>query len=65
MRLHRKVRFGDLAEMYVLDTRQYRCDQPQGDGKHPLDATCISAQQSLLGASRWTSGRGTSTSGIG
>ena len=50
MRLYRKVRIGDLAEMYVLDTRQYRCDQPQGDGKHAIDAACLAANQSMLGA---------------
>ena len=26
---------GDLAEFSVLDTRQYRTDQPCGDGEHP------------------------------
>ncbi|QDV72635.1 alkaline phosphatase D family protein [Botrimarina mediterranea] len=50
LRLYRKVRIGDLAEMFVLDTRQYRCDQPQGDGKHAIDATCLAANQSMLGA---------------
>jgi len=28
MQLYRRVRFGSLAEMHVLDTRQYRSDQP-------------------------------------
>ncbi|GIE82118.1 alkaline phosphatase [Actinoplanes philippinensis] len=32
MPLHRKLRFGDLADAYVLDTRQYRTDQACGDG---------------------------------
>ena len=32
MQLYRKVTFGDLAEFFVLDTRQYRSDQPCGDG---------------------------------
>jgi alkaline phosphatase D len=37
MQLYRRVRFGDLAEFTVLDTRQYRTDQPCGDGNK---ATC-------------------------
>ena len=30
--LYRRYTFGDLAEFNVLDTRQYRTDQPCGDG---------------------------------
>ena len=30
--LYRRFTFGDLAEFNVLDTRQYRSDQPCGDG---------------------------------
>ncbi|WP_442482281.1 alkaline phosphatase D family protein [Aeoliella sp. SH292] len=50
MRLYRKVSFGNLAEMMVLDTRQYRSDQPQGDGKHDLNDAARSVSQSMLGA---------------
>ncbi|GHB04130.1 alkaline phosphatase D family protein [Streptomyces termitum] len=32
MRLHRRLRFGRLAQFDVLDTRQYRSDQAYGDG---------------------------------
>ncbi|WP_280386011.1 alkaline phosphatase D family protein [Nocardia wallacei] len=32
MRLHRRYRFGDLAEITMLDTRQYRTKQACGDG---------------------------------
>jgi alkaline phosphatase D len=32
MQLYRRVPYGDLAEFAVLDTRQYRTDQPCGDG---------------------------------
>ncbi|MEV4282984.1 alkaline phosphatase D family protein [Actinoplanes xinjiangensis] len=32
MPLHRRLRFGDLAHAYLLDTRQYRTDQACGDG---------------------------------
>ena len=35
MQLYRGIRFGDLAEFFVLDTRQYRSDQPCGDGNKP------------------------------
>ncbi len=39
MLLYRKVSFGRLAEFAILDTRQYRTDQPCGDGnKAPCDA---------------------------
>jgi len=31
MRLYRRLAYGDLAEFNVLDTRQYRSDQPCGD----------------------------------
>ncbi len=32
LRLFRRLRFGDLATFHVLDTRQFRSDQPAGDG---------------------------------
>ncbi len=32
MQMYRRVPFGDLVEFAVLDTRQYRTDQPCGDG---------------------------------
>ncbi len=38
MRLYRSVRHGGLIDFHVLDTRQYRTDQPHGDGlKTPGD----------------------------
>ena len=37
MRLYRRCGFGRLAEFLVLDTRQYRSDQPNGDKKVPLN----------------------------
>ncbi len=30
--LYRRLHFGDLAQLHVLDTRQHRTDQPCGDG---------------------------------
>ena len=52
MLLYRRLRFGDLAELFVLDTRQYRTDQPCGDGQKPRcegaydpDATMMGPEQ--------------------
>ncbi|MCO6047639.1 alkaline phosphatase D family protein [Aeoliella sp. ICT_H6.2] len=58
MRLYRKVRIGDLAEMFVLDTRQYRSDQPHDDTKHDIDDDCLQPTQSLLGTKQrdWLEG---------
>jgi len=67
MRLHRSVPWGRQATFLVLDTRQYRTDQPCGDGlKAPCgderrdDATLLGGEQeawlleNLRGsASRW------------
>ena len=50
LRLYRRLRFGALAELNVLDTRQYRTDQACGDG---FRADCAAARDpgaSLLGA---------------
>lgn len=49
MRLHRAARFGDLAGFFVLDTRQYRGDQPHGDGKHELDEVASASGRPMLG----------------
>jgi len=49
MPIHRRLRFGKLLDMYVLDTRQYRDDQACGDGRKP---SCLAHQDSsrtLLG----------------
>lgn len=49
MLLYRRIPFGKLAEFFVLDTRQYRTNQPCGDGnKAPCDET-YSPQATLLG----------------
>ena len=45
MRLYRSVRFGRLAEFQVLDTRQYRTDQPNGDRRSPLNEAALSSQE--------------------
>ncbi|MDP9353982.1 MAG: alkaline phosphatase D family protein, partial [Chloroflexota bacterium] len=41
LRLYRRLAYGNLAELSMLDTRQYRSDQPCGDG---LRARCAAAQ---------------------
>lgn len=35
MTLYRTLRIGTLADLHMLDTRQYRTDQPCGDGSKP------------------------------
>lgn len=49
MTLYRKASFGNLAEFFVLDTRQYRTDQPNGDGLKPLNEDALNPANSLLG----------------
>lgn len=49
MRLYRGVSFGRLANFCVLDTRQYRSDQPEGDGRKPQGDEALSLSQTLLG----------------
>jgi alkaline phosphatase D len=60
-RLYRRLRFGDLAELAVLDTRQYRDDQPcddNGVGRDQVVAGCrerLDPRRTLLGTQqrRW------------
>lgn len=49
MRLYRNVSFGRLAEFAVLDTRQYRTDQPCGDGNKPPCPEVYSKRGTILG----------------
>jgi alkaline phosphatase D len=49
MTLYRKASFGSLADFFVLDTRQYRTDQPNGDGLKPLNDQALDPKNSLLG----------------
>jgi alkaline phosphatase D len=50
MQLYRRASFGRLAEFAVLDTRQYRTDQPNGDGKKHLNAAARDPSNTQLGA---------------
>lgn len=49
MQLYRSAKFGRLAEFFVLDTRQYRSDQPCGDGNKAPCGGELDPQQTLLG----------------
>jgi alkaline phosphatase D len=49
MQLYRNASFGRLAELFVLDTRQYRTNQPNDDGSKPLNEAALSPSNSLLG----------------
>ncbi|MEM9281933.1 MAG: alkaline phosphatase D family protein [Verrucomicrobiota bacterium] len=49
MKLYRGGRFGRLAEFFVLDTRQYRTDQPNDDRNKPLNAAALNPANTMLG----------------
>jgi alkaline phosphatase D len=49
LQLYRKVSFGRLAEFDVLDTRQYRTDQPCGDGNKAPCEGCFNETGTILG----------------
>ena len=50
MRMFRRAQFGDLMQAHFLDTRQYRSDQPNGDGDKPLAREVFAANRTMLGA---------------
>lgn len=50
MRLYRSLGFGRLATFQVLDTRQYRTDQPNDDKRSPLNEAALDPRNTLLGA---------------
>ena len=49
MQLYRRIVFGDLAQFDVLDTRQYRSDQPCGDGNKTLCGGVFDPEATMLG----------------
>jgi alkaline phosphatase D len=55
LRVYRRFQVGSLASFFVLDTRQYRTDQPCGDGVQARCPDAFLADATLLGASqeRW------------
>ncbi|RMG41943.1 MAG: alkaline phosphatase [Planctomycetota bacterium] len=55
MKLYRTCDVGRLLRFCVLDTRQYRTDQPNGDGQKELVGKALDPQATILGADqeRW------------
>ncbi len=55
MTLYRLVEYGSLASFFVLDTRQYRTDQPCGDGIEALCAGAFAPGATMMGPDqeRW------------
>lgn len=49
MLLYRRCHFGQLAQIDMLDTRQYRTDQPNGDGMKALTGDVYSPDATMLG----------------
>ena len=49
MKLYRGCRYGRLANFHVLDTRQYRTDQPNGDGQKPMTDKVLDPRATMLG----------------
>ncbi|MGW6570232.1 alkaline phosphatase D family protein [Streptomyces sp. NPDC054975] len=55
MRLYRRLRFGQLAQFDILDTRQYRSDQAYGDGWRVPGPESEDPSRTMTGATqeRW------------
>lgn len=49
LKLYRRLPFGRLAEFMVMDTRQYRTDQPNGDGLKPSSPEQTDPRGTLMG----------------
>lgn len=49
MQLYRRLNYGNLATFHVLDTRQYRTDQPCGDGTKERCAENFNSQATITG----------------
>ncbi|HET9275226.1 MAG TPA: alkaline phosphatase D family protein [Gemmatimonadales bacterium] len=65
LRLYRSLRFGRLASIHMLDTRQYRDDQVCGDGVKPACPDALDPARTVLGAAqeRWLTGQLTGSPG--
>jgi alkaline phosphatase D len=59
MKLYRTIRCGRLAAFQVLDTRQYRTDQPNDDRPSDLNDLALSPKNTILGARQagWLKGQ--------
>jgi alkaline phosphatase D len=55
LQLYRHLNYGDLLDITVLDTRQYRTDQPSGDGTYPRTPKSVDPNTTLTGPEqeRW------------
>ena len=55
MRIHRRLQFGSLIDLSVLDTRQWRSNQACGDGNRTDCAEALDPRRTILGAEqeRW------------
>ncbi|UVI27747.1 alkaline phosphatase D family protein [Paenibacillus spongiae] len=49
MQLYRHFNYGNLANVHVLDTRQFRDDQASGDGRKPPTPESASVDRSIMG----------------
>lgn len=49
MQLYRNFNYGNLANVHVLDTRQFRDDQASGDGLKPPTPESTSMERSIMG----------------
>jgi alkaline phosphatase D len=50
MQLYRTIPYGQLANFYVLDTRQYRSDQPCDDRIKPVCEGALAPAQTMMGS---------------
>jgi alkaline phosphatase D len=55
LRIYRRLKFGDLAAIMMLDDRQYRSDDPCGDGETPRCDAALGDDHTMLGRAqeRW------------
>ncbi|NHC14838.1 alkaline phosphatase D family protein [Motilibacter deserti] len=55
MKLYRRLGWGSLANFHMLDTRQFRDDQANGDGTKPPTAESMDPRRSIMGLEqeRW------------
>ena len=55
LRLYRRLKFGNLMDLSMLDTRQWRSDQACGDGNRTGCAEALDPSRTMLGAEqeRW------------
>lgn len=55
MTLYRRLGYGDLLDLNVLDTRQYRTDHPSGDGVYPRTPGATDPNATITGPDqeRW------------